>query len=226
MKPEIMKWVKIVVLKTIREKRLGHLDVDMLLSSGYLGYSQSLKRFDPGRGVKFKTFAEYRIKGAVLDEVRKMIGDERCKTKRPRQVSDFDFNLMGDNNSSKNMIESMLDVQKFFKEIPIDKRNLGILKCRIEGMNLREIGNKFGFSESRASQLLAEIKREIFPWFKEYLGANFKLIKINCPKCSHINETIESVSSFDCESCNSDVIIVDGQPQLKVPEFEYDEASL
>jgi len=54
--------------------RLSHrlppqLTVDDLISVGIMGLLESLQRFTEGR-VKFKTFAEYRIKGAMLDELR------------------------------------------------------------------------------------------------------------------------------------------------------------
>jgi len=218
MKPEILRWVKIVVLRTVREKRLTHLDVDTLISAGFEGYSQSLGRFDESRGVAFKTFAEYRIRGAVLDEVRKMIGDERCKNKRPTQVSDFDFTRLGDDNRISNVFESQLDVDKFFAMIPLDARDTKVLRCRIDGMNLKEIGSEFGFSESRASQVLATIKRQIYPWFREYLGTNFRLVTYRCPECHHDNEAAEFSSSFDCEKCEADVTVKDGVTSLKFGE--------
>jgi RNA polymerase sigma factor for flagellar operon FliA len=54
--------------------RLAHrlppqLSVEDLISVGIMGLLESLQRFTEGR-VKFKTFAEYRIKGAMLDELR------------------------------------------------------------------------------------------------------------------------------------------------------------
>jgi ssDNA-binding Zn-finger/Zn-ribbon topoisomerase 1 len=85
-------------------------------------------------------------------------------------------------------------------------------------MNLREIGSRFGFSESRASQLLAEIKRRIFPWFKTYLDVNFKLTTYLCPACQHENETATFAIGFDCEKCGADIIIEDGVAQL--PAFD------
>jgi len=204
MKPEILKWVKLVTLKTVRDKRLPNSDIETLLSAGCLGYTQALKRFDPSRNVKFKTFAEYRIKGAVLDEVRKMIGDERCKNKRPTQVEDYDMGQIEEPSAS---IESIIDTEYFFKSLPLDSRGLEILKCRIDGMNLREIGKKMGFSESRASQLLAEIKTEIYPWFKEYLGSNFALVKHACPECGHSNEMLSVTTRFECEKCRAEMRI-------------------
>ncbi|MEW6433313.1 MAG: FliA/WhiG family RNA polymerase sigma factor [Myxococcota bacterium] len=50
---------------------LGHL-VDELWSTGALGLLEAARRFEPGRGVRFETFAEHRIRGAMLDELRKM----------------------------------------------------------------------------------------------------------------------------------------------------------
>lgn len=45
------------------------LTVDDLISVGLMGLLEALDRYEEGR-VKFKTFAEFRIKGAMLDELR------------------------------------------------------------------------------------------------------------------------------------------------------------
>ncbi len=45
---------------------------DDLWSVGALGLLDAAKRFDPGRAVKFESFAEHRIRGAMLDELRRM----------------------------------------------------------------------------------------------------------------------------------------------------------
>ena len=41
-------------------------------SAALMGLLDAANRFDPRRGVLFKTFAERRIRGAVFDEVRRM----------------------------------------------------------------------------------------------------------------------------------------------------------
>ncbi|MBI3472861.1 MAG: FliA/WhiG family RNA polymerase sigma factor, partial [Candidatus Solibacter usitatus] len=43
-----------------------------LLGAAELGLVEAANAFDPGRGVLFKTFSYYRIKGAVYDCLRKM----------------------------------------------------------------------------------------------------------------------------------------------------------
>jgi len=46
-----------------------HVTVDDLISVGLMGLMDALKRFEPGK-VKLKTYAELRIKGAMIDELR------------------------------------------------------------------------------------------------------------------------------------------------------------
>lgn len=46
------------------------LDTQDLINSGVLGLMDALEKFDPEKGVKFETYAEYRIKGAILDNLR------------------------------------------------------------------------------------------------------------------------------------------------------------
>ncbi|RJQ55753.1 MAG: FliA/WhiG family RNA polymerase sigma factor [Nitrospiraceae bacterium] len=46
-----------------------HVTIDDLISVGLMGLMDALKRFEPGK-VKLKTYAELRIKGAMIDELR------------------------------------------------------------------------------------------------------------------------------------------------------------
>lgn len=45
---------------------------DDLMSIGVIGLNEAIERFDPYRGVKFETFASQRIRGVMLDEIRKV----------------------------------------------------------------------------------------------------------------------------------------------------------
>jgi RNA polymerase sigma factor for flagellar operon FliA len=64
------------VLKAIAHRlafRLpAHLDADDLVSAGIIGLMDAMTKFDPTREAKFKTYAEFRIRGAMLDEIRSM----------------------------------------------------------------------------------------------------------------------------------------------------------
>ena len=45
---------------------------DDMKSAGMLGLMDASNKFDPAKNILFKTFAEYRIRGAILDEMRKL----------------------------------------------------------------------------------------------------------------------------------------------------------
>jgi RNA polymerase sigma factor FliA len=64
------------LVKYIADRMAMHLPPgvsrDDLISAGILGLNEAIDRFDPEKKVKFKTYASYRIKGAMVDEVRKM----------------------------------------------------------------------------------------------------------------------------------------------------------
>lgn len=48
------------------------VSLDDLISAGTMGLLDAVDRFDPTRDVKFKTYAEFRIRGAMLDELRSL----------------------------------------------------------------------------------------------------------------------------------------------------------
>lgn len=62
------------------------LDVEDLTSAGAMGLLSALKRFDPTRDIKFRTFAEYRIRGMMLDEIRAMDWVPRSVRARREQI--------------------------------------------------------------------------------------------------------------------------------------------
>lgn len=47
-----------------------HLCIDDLVGAGFLGLIMAYRRFDPARGDSFQAYAELRIRGAMLDELR------------------------------------------------------------------------------------------------------------------------------------------------------------
>lgn len=49
-----------------------HISVNDLISSGIVGLIDAVEKFDPAKNIQFKTYAEFRIRGAMLDELRSM----------------------------------------------------------------------------------------------------------------------------------------------------------
>ncbi len=49
-----------------------HISQDDLISAGLMGLLDAIDRFEVEKGVEFKSYAEFRIKGAMIDELRSM----------------------------------------------------------------------------------------------------------------------------------------------------------
>ena len=62
------------------------VSVDDLISAGIIGLLDAIEKFDPCKKVKFKTYAEFRIKGAILDELRSMDWLPRSIRKKVREM--------------------------------------------------------------------------------------------------------------------------------------------
>lgn len=77
-----------LVYRTARQlaRRLPRSDADELTGAGVLGLIQAAGTFDPERGVTFSTFAVPRIRGAMLDDVRKRCTPSRLAVQRKRRL--------------------------------------------------------------------------------------------------------------------------------------------
>lgn len=61
--------VKFIAQK-IASKLPANIQIDDLISCGVIGLMDAIDKFDSSRDNKFKTYAEFRIRGAILDELR------------------------------------------------------------------------------------------------------------------------------------------------------------
>jgi RNA polymerase sigma factor for flagellar operon FliA len=50
----------------------SHVEVDDLVNAGILGLIDAIDKYDPTRKIKFKTYAEFRVRGAIIDELRSL----------------------------------------------------------------------------------------------------------------------------------------------------------
>ncbi len=66
-----MPLVELVVQRMVPQVP-SFMSKDDMTSAAMVGLIDAANKFDPAKGVKFNTFAEYRIRGAILDEMRKL----------------------------------------------------------------------------------------------------------------------------------------------------------
>jgi RNA polymerase sigma factor for flagellar operon FliA len=70
----VQKYIPLVrsIAHQIRQRLHVNLEIDELVQEGQIGLMEAADRFDPNQGVSFKTFAYYRVRGAIYDSLRKM----------------------------------------------------------------------------------------------------------------------------------------------------------
>ena len=82
---EHMSQVRLIA-RRIHERLPESVSLDDLVSTGVVGLISAIDRFDPGHNVKLKTYAEYKIRGAILDSLRGLDWAPRQQRKRTKQI--------------------------------------------------------------------------------------------------------------------------------------------
>ena len=60
------------VVRRVKSRLPRNVELGDLEGAGDVGLIQAIQNFDPGRGVPFEAFCEHRIRGAILDELRRL----------------------------------------------------------------------------------------------------------------------------------------------------------
>jgi RNA polymerase sigma factor for flagellar operon FliA len=72
----------------IRERLPQHVEMDDLVSAGVIGLLEATRSFDGSKNVQFKTFAKFRIRGAIFDSLRETDWGSRYMRRRAREIAE------------------------------------------------------------------------------------------------------------------------------------------
>ena len=75
-----------LIARRIQERLPDSISIDDLVSTGVLGLISAIDNFDPVHNVKLKTYAEYKIRGAILDSLRGLDWAPRQKRRKSKQI--------------------------------------------------------------------------------------------------------------------------------------------
>ncbi len=193
----------------LKARMPAHVSVDDMIQSGMIGLLEAASKFEDTKGASFETYAGIRIRGAMLDEMRRSDWAPRSVYKNARRVADaikqVENRTGRDARDSEIASEMGVDTQEYYsmlkdlsatrlfsiselvgaeEGLPSDSDGSGVseplgeieqgalrgaLAVAIEGLperekwvlslyydeelNLREIGEIIGVSESRVSQI-------------------------------------------------------------------------
>ena len=105
------------------------IDVGDLMNAGVLGLMEAVERFDPSRGVKFRTFVDMRIRGAMLDSLRTWGGGPKALRRKAKQLEAVTRKLQQEQASE-------VDDDAICRELGVELHELHELNERIHSMNV------------------------------------------------------------------------------------------
>jgi len=74
--------------RRIHERLPQHVDIEDLVSAGVVGLMDAFSKFDPGKKVQFRSYAQFRIRGAILDSLRTLDWSPRELRRKGRAVEE------------------------------------------------------------------------------------------------------------------------------------------
>jgi RNA polymerase sigma factor FliA len=84
-----------LIARRIHERLPKHVPIEDLYSAGVLGLLDAFGRFDPSKQVKFLSYAQFRIRGAILDSLRTLDWSPRELRRKGRAIEQAIQELIG-----------------------------------------------------------------------------------------------------------------------------------
>jgi RNA polymerase sigma factor for flagellar operon FliA len=75
-----------LIARRIRDRLPESVSLEDLVSAGIVGLIAAVDQYDPARNVKLKTYAEHKIRGAILDSLRGLDWAPRQRRKKAKQI--------------------------------------------------------------------------------------------------------------------------------------------
>ena len=118
-------------------------DFDELVSAGAIGLMTALEGFDASRGLAFSTFAAPRIRGAILDELRRQDHVPRSIRRKTREIAASRETLM-------RVLGRLPSDDELCEHLGIDRDTLWRWQADVEGAHHMPIDRAPGERENRA----------------------------------------------------------------------------
>lgn len=152
------------------------VDYDDVLCSARLGLLEAARRFDSRFNVDFKTFAYYRIKGAIYDGLRKtgwiprsLYSKIKLEQDATSYLSSITDRIVASTNSVKNDVHSMVDTLNSLASIYV---------MSIEGMEDFEVEDEAALKNLEHKTEFQKIKEKMRDAIEDLPDKERKLIKM------------------------------------------------
>lgn len=164
------------IARKIHAQLGGRMPLDELVSLGSEGLVEAAYRFDPSTGARFKTYAFYRIRGAMLDGVGTLAPLTRSAYRRlrthgvpapdvrPTAPEPTEFAGTTDTDGEVYRAQMRALLERAIAELPAPQQEV-IRACYFEDLTILDAGKRIGKSKSWACRLharaLADLRDEL-----------------------------------------------------------------
>lgn len=188
----------------------SNIDLNDLISAGVIGLIDAIEKYDPSRDNKFKTYAEFRIRGAILDALRaqdwipRSVRDKAKKIAKAQneleQTKGQDFTELDISNKLGITLDEYYDVVSRVKSVSIvsldeilgsqydsnDKKSL--IDC-IEDVNA---GNPFSHIKNKSLRNILKKQLQKLPEKQKLVLSLYYYEDLNLKEIGQILEVTES----------------------------------
>jgi RNA polymerase sigma factor for flagellar operon FliA len=113
----------------IRERLPQNVAFEDLVNAGVLGLIEAINSYDVTKAVQFKTFAKFRIRGAIVDSLRELDWGSRLLRRKGREIDDATARL-------EIQLGRQPSEQEIADELKIDLKELYSLLSKLDGLFL------------------------------------------------------------------------------------------
>lgn len=186
-----------------------HVDQDELYSSGLVGLLQALRNYDPACGASFETYARTRIRGAMLDELRKMDWVPRTVHEKARRIQNVMAQLeqkLGRTPSEAQMADALnvsaAEYSKLLNEIrPASFVCLDTISSENDAGDLYEVVANAAEETPLEEISRRELKEVILKRLKELPEMQRKVLALYYGEEMHLREIAEGVGLTESRIC-------------------------
>jgi RNA polymerase sigma factor for flagellar operon FliA len=174
-----------------------HVDRDDLNSVGLIGLLQSLRNFDPSCGTSFETYARLRIRGAMLDELRRMDWMPRTIHEKARKLQN-----------------TMAQLEQKYSKPPTDAQMLDDVRPATficldsvhsteegDGGSLHEVVSNAAAADPMDRTSQQELKRVIFDRLKQLPDIQRKVLALYYLEDMNLREIAEAFNLTESRIC-------------------------
>jgi RNA polymerase sigma factor for flagellar operon FliA len=129
------------IARRIHERLPQHVAFEDLVHAGVLGLIEALRKYDASKNVQFKSFAQFRIRGAILDSLRELDWGSRRLRRKARSIDQATERLAA-------KLGRQPDEEEIAAELGIQLTALHQLLSHLDGLEL--VGQQTPSGEDRS----------------------------------------------------------------------------